>query len=89
MPNVYRNNQLTYEYIKPIRTMRNKTQAELGKLMELDTSTVGKLERNEIQFTPFYEAKLKQAIRRLRISQHELYSIKTLIEYKKLRGYKG
>jgi len=68
--------------------MRNKTQSELGRLMELDASTVGKLERNEMEFTPFYEAKLKQAIRRLRITQHELHSIETLIKYKRIRGYR-
>lgn len=82
------NNPLTHEYIKPIRMMRNKTQAQMGEIMNVDAATVGRLERNEIEFTPLYQSKLRDAIRRLRVSRYELNSIHSLLEAKKLRGYK-
>jgi DNA-binding XRE family transcriptional regulator len=82
------NQPLTHEYIKPIRVMRNKTQSQMGEMMHLDASTVGKLERGELDFSPLYESKLRDAIRRLRVSRFELNSIHSLLEAKKLRGYK-
>ncbi|QTL49962.1 helix-turn-helix transcriptional regulator [Priestia aryabhattai] len=82
------NQPLTHEYIKPIRVMRNKTQSQMGEMMTLDASTVGKLERGELDFSPLYESKLRDAIRRLRVSRFELNSIYNLLEVKKLRGYK-
>lgn len=82
------NQPLTHEYIKPIRVMRNKTQAQMGEMMQLDASTVGKLERGELDFSPLYESKLRDSIRRLRVSRFELNSIHSLLQAKKLRGYK-
>lgn len=80
--------ELDFRFIKPIRMSRNKTQAEMGNLMGVCPSTVGKLERSELTFSPLYESKLKDAIKRLRVSGIELASIRKMIELKEMRGYK-
>jgi len=80
--------EVDYRFIKPVRMARNKTQAQLGELMNVDTSTIGKLERGELKFSPFYESKFKEALKRLRVSSIELSSIREIIMMKQKRGYK-
>ena len=88
------NNRIPYKqefdhrFIKPVRMARNKTQSQLGELMNVDASTIGKLERGELKFTPFYESKFKEALKRLRVSSIELASIREIIMMKQKRGYK-
>ncbi len=77
-----------HRFIKYIRHARNKTQGEFSQFMNVDTSTIGKLERGNLEFTPYYHEKLKDAIKRLRISNVELVSIKNIIEMKQRKGYK-
>ncbi|MFS0621828.1 helix-turn-helix domain-containing protein [Priestia megaterium] len=80
--------EFDYRFIKPVRHLRNKTQSQLGVLMNVDVSTVGKLERGELKFSPLYESKFKEAMKRLRVSNVELVSIRTMLEMKSKRGYK-
>ncbi|RAS88192.1 hypothetical protein A3863_14450 [Priestia endophytica] len=82
------NQEFDHRFIKPVRHLRNKTQAQLGELMNVDVSTVGKLERGELHFSPLYESKFKEAIKKMRISNIELVSIRTTLEMKQKRGYK-
>ena len=74
-----------YRWIKHVRMIRSKTQADMETFMGVDRSTIGKLERNELEFSPLYQEKFKQAILRLRISNVELASIRKIIELKELR----
>lgn len=82
------NQEFDHRFIKYIRHARNKTQAEFVHFMGVDQSTIGKLERGELAFTPYYESKLKDAIKRLRVSSIEIASIRKIIEMKEQRGYK-
>lgn|GEM_PF-6963613 len=82
------NQEFDHRFIKPVRHLRNKTQAEFEKFMGVDRSTIGKLERGELEFTPLYQSKFKDAIKRLRVSNVELASVRKIIEMKEQRGYK-
>lgn len=77
-----------HRYIKHIRLARNLTQEKFSHFINIDPSTIGKLERGELDFTPYYHEKLKDVIKRLRISNMELVSIGKLIEIREQRGYK-
>lgn len=80
--------EFTYKHIRPVRHLRNKTLAEFSQFMNVDPSTIGKLERGELKFTPLYQSKFKDAIQRLRVSGIELASISKILEMKSQRGYK-
>lgn len=82
------NQEIDYRFIKHVRIIRNKTQMDFGKIMGIDASTVGKLERNELAFTPAYHGRFKDAMKRLRVSNIELSSIRKILEMKEQRGYK-
>ncbi|WP_393960307.1 helix-turn-helix domain-containing protein [Priestia megaterium] len=82
------NHPLDYRYIRHIRICRNLSQQQLADKMEINASDLSKLERNEKPFTPYYERKLRDVIRRLRVSRLELSNIRTLLEAKEKRGYK-
>lgn len=56
--------------------------------MGVDASTIGKLERGELKFSPLYQSKFEEAIKRLRVSGIELASISRILEMKRQRGYK-
>jgi transcriptional regulator with XRE-family HTH domain len=79
---------LDYRYIKQVRFLRNHTLVSFSKHMNVDPSTIAKLEKGEIEFTQYYESKLRDAIYRLRVSNVELNSIAKILEMKVLRGYK-
>ncbi|MFI8657992.1 XRE family transcriptional regulator [Priestia megaterium] len=80
--------EFDHRFIKPVRHLRNKTQQEFSQFMGVDASTIGKLERQELKFSPLYESKFKEAIKRLRVSGIELASISRTLEMKSQRGYK-
>ena len=80
--------EIDHRFIKPVRMARNKTQAQLAELMGVDTSTVGKLERQELKFSPLYESKFNEALKRMRVSSIELASIREIITMKQKRGYR-
>jgi transcriptional regulator with XRE-family HTH domain len=67
---------------------RNKTLKQMEEFMGVDDSTIAKLERGDLAFTPYYESKFKDALKRLRVSNVELASIRKIIEMKEQRGYK-
>ncbi|MCI3146183.1 hypothetical protein C5137_07560 [Bacillus cereus] len=75
-------------FIKPIRHSRNKTLQEFSRFMGVDPATICKLEQGRLDFTPYYHEKLKDAIKRLRVSNVELASIRKILEMKQQRGYK-
>ena len=80
--------EIDYRFIKLVRMARNKTQAQLAELMGVDTSTVSKLERSALKFTPLYESKFNDALKRMRVSNIELASIREIIQMKQRRGIK-
>lgn len=80
--------EFDYRYIKPVRMARNKTQSQLAELMNVDASTLGKLERGELKFSPLYESKFKEALKRLRVSSIELASVREILKMKSQRGYR-
>jgi transcriptional regulator with XRE-family HTH domain len=82
------NQEFDYRYIKPVRHIRNKTLHQFAKFMGVDHSTIAKLEKGQLSFTPYYESKFKDAIKRLRVSNIELASVRKIIEMKEQRGYK-
>ncbi|CAH0283303.1 hypothetical protein SRABI134_04095 [Peribacillus sp. Bi134] len=56
--------------------------------MGVNKSTIGKLEKGSLDFTPYYENKLKDAIKKLQISNIELVAIRNIIDSKERKGYK-
>ncbi|HDR4695876.1 TPA: helix-turn-helix transcriptional regulator [Bacillus cereus] len=82
------NMEYDHRFIKPIRHSRNKTLQEFSHFMGIDPATICRLERGQLDFTLYYHEKLKNAIKRLRISNVELASIRKIIEMKEQRGYK-
>ncbi|MDP9577360.1 UNVERIFIED_ORG: transcriptional regulator with XRE-family HTH domain [Bacillus sp. 1751] len=76
------NMEYNYKFIKPIRMARNKTQSEFSNFMNVDTTTICKLERGQLDFTPYYDSKFKNAIKQLRVSNTELVSIRKILEIK-------
>ncbi|MBG9528471.1 helix-turn-helix transcriptional regulator [Bacillus cereus] len=77
-----------YRFIKPVRQLRNQTQSDFEQVMGVDRSTIGKLERGEIEFTPLYQSKFKDAVKQIGISNIELISVSRILEMKEQRGYK-
>jgi transcriptional regulator with XRE-family HTH domain len=77
-----------FRFIKPVRHLRNKTLTEFSNFMNVDKATISKLENNQLEFTPYYEEKFKDAIKRLRVSNIEIASVGKIIEMKSQRGYK-
>nr|WP_301286028.1 helix-turn-helix transcriptional regulator [Lysinibacillus endophyticus] len=71
---------LDYRFIKHIRLIRNKTLAEFSNYMNVDIATISRLENNKVTFTPFYESKLREALRKLKVSNAELLAINNVIE---------
>jgi transcriptional regulator with XRE-family HTH domain len=81
------NMEYDHRFIKYIRHARSKTLNEFSYFMGVDASTIGKLERKVIDYTPYYDNKLREAVKRLRISNVELVSIRTIIEQREKRGF--
>lgn len=73
---------LDYRFIRHIRLLRNKTLSEFSNFMNVDTATISRLENNKVTFTPFYESKLRDAIRKLKISNAELLAVKNVIDFR-------
>lgn len=72
---------LDYRYIKAIRMARNKTIKQFSEYMEVDPTTISRLENQKLNFTVFYESKLRNAISKLRITNSELLAIKQVIDF--------
>lgn len=72
---------IDFRFLKHIRMLRNLTTYDMAKYMNVDQATFSKLENETIKFTPYYESKLKQAIRTLQITNTELLAIYKAITY--------
>lgn len=72
---------LDFRFLKHIRLLRNLTTYDMAKYMNIDQATLSKLENETIKFTPYYESKLKQAIRTLQITNTELLAIYKAINF--------
>jgi transcriptional regulator with XRE-family HTH domain len=82
------NQEFDYRFIKPVRHSRNKTLVEFEHFMGVDSTVICRLEKGQIEFSPLYQERFKDAIKRLRISAIELASIRKIIEMKESRGYR-
>nr|WP_204415700.1 helix-turn-helix transcriptional regulator [Bacillus tianshenii] len=82
------NQEYDHRFIKPVRHLRNKTLSDFADYMGVDHSTIAKLEKGQIAFTPYYQSKFKVAIAKLRVSNIELASVRKTLEMKEQRGYK-
>lgn len=60
---------------------RNKTIKQFSEYMEVDPTTISRLENQKLNFTVFYESKLRNAISKLRITNSELLAIKQVIDF--------
>jgi len=82
------NQEFDHRFIKPVRHLRNKTLVEFEHFMGVDSTVISRLENGQIAFSPLYQSKFKEAIKRLRVSNVELASVRKIIEMKECRGYK-
>jgi transcriptional regulator with XRE-family HTH domain len=82
------NQHYDYRFIRYVRHLRNKTLKEFAEIMGIDYSVLSRLENGQIKFTPIYEERFKEAMKRLRVSGVELHSIGRMLEMKEKRGYK-
>jgi DNA-binding transcriptional regulator YiaG len=82
------NQEFDHRFIKYVRHSRNLTLDRFSPYMGVNKSTIGKLEKGTLDFTPYYENKLKDAIKKLQISNIELVAIRNIIESKERKGYK-
>lgn len=56
--------------------------------MGVDDSVISRLENGHLEFTPIYQERFKDAMKRLRVSNIEVASIRKILEMKSQRGYK-
>ena len=71
--------KITFQMLRYIRLTRNLTQKGFGEVCKIEQSVLARLERNDLQLTPHYEAKVMDGVRALSVSQYELDTIKTLL----------
>lgn len=82
------NNQpIDYRQIRVLRVLRNKTQRDFAELVGIPNVTLCALERGKRPFTPYYEEKVRKALKRLSVTNEDIVSTRQLINYKSKRGY--
>lgn len=84
-------NQEIYQdvrYMKQVRLLRNLTLKDMESLMNVDQSTLSKLERGELDFTPVYYSRFESACKKIRLSNIEIVSLRKVIELKEARKLK-
>jgi transcriptional regulator with XRE-family HTH domain len=73
-------NQLVdHKFIKPVRQLRSFTLQDMSIYMDTDPATISKLENNVLNFSPLYESRFKSALTKLKVTNAELVSVRTLI----------
>jgi transcriptional regulator with XRE-family HTH domain len=77
-----------YRYIRQVRFLRNKTLKQMEQFMGVDSTVISRLENGQIAFSPLYQERFKTAMKRLRVCNIELASVRKFIEMKEQRGYK-
>lgn len=75
-------------YLKQVRLLRNLTLSQMQELMNVDQSTLSKLERGELDFTPVYYSRFEAACKKIRLSNIEIASLRTVIQLREKRGLK-
>lgn len=75
-------------YLKQVRLLRNLTLKDMEKVMNVDSTTLSKLENGVLDFTPIYYSRFEAACRKLRLSNIEIASLRKVIEIKSAKGLK-
>jgi transcriptional regulator with XRE-family HTH domain len=79
---------LDKRYLKQVRLLRNLTLKDMAKYMEMDSSIISRLENGFIEFTPYYLERLKQACKKIKVTNAELLAIREVIQQREKRGFK-
>ena len=79
---------LDYRFLKMVRIHRNLTQNAMSEYMGVDVPTISRLERQELQWSPLYASKFKDAAKRIGLSNMEVVSLRKVIELREKRGLK-
>ncbi|WKA56814.1 helix-turn-helix domain-containing protein [Planococcus shixiaomingii] len=79
---------LDYRFLKLVRIQRNLTLKNMSEYMGVDVPTLSRLERQELQWTPLYASRFKDACSRIRLSNMEVASLRRVIELREARGLK-
>lgn len=74
------NQPLDYRMIKLIRVNRGMLQSEFSGCMGIDTATLCRLETGVFKFTPYYEEKLRNAIKRVGVTIKEIETYRALLD---------
>jgi transcriptional regulator with XRE-family HTH domain len=75
-------------YLKQVRLLRNLTLKDMAKYMGMNDTTISRLENGLIQFTPYYHERLKQACKKLKVTNGDLLAIRRILEQREKRGFK-
>lgn len=73
--------------LKAVRQIRNLTLLEFSKYMEVDPSTITRLENKTLDFSSLYQQRFATALARLDITKMELVSLTVLLEKGKNDDY--
>jgi transcriptional regulator with XRE-family HTH domain len=69
-----------YRMILAVRRLRNLTLRQFESYMEVDHSTIAKLEKGFLDFSVHYESKFRLACERLQVSEIEINSLKKVLK---------
>ncbi|WP_163528807.1 helix-turn-helix domain-containing protein [Halobacillus ihumii] len=79
---------LDERYLRQVRLLRNLTLKDMAKYMEMNDTIISRLENGQIDFTPYYHDRLKQACKKLKVTNDELLACRNIIQQREKRGYK-
>lgn len=79
---------LDYRFLKMVRIQRDLTLKDMAVHMGVDVPTLSRLERQEMQWSPLYAERFKEACKRIRVSNIEVASLRKIIELREQRGLK-
>lgn len=79
---------LDERYLKQVRLLRNLTLKDMERYMKMDSSIISRLENRLIEFTPYYHVRLKQACKKMKVTNAELLAIREVIQQREKRGFK-
>lgn len=75
-------------YLRQVRLLRSLTLKDMEGLMQVDASTLSKLENGVLDYTPVYSSRFEEAAKKLRLSNVEIDSLRKIIQIKESRGIK-
>lgn len=79
---------IDYRQITVLRVLRNKTQREFADMMSITHTTLCALERGKKPFTPYYQDKVRDVLKRLSVSNADIVATRQLVNNKEKRGYR-